>query len=75
MQNNSIQVKVKCQYILYYLHVNDERFRTRERCLLKQGDFITFNKECDIQYREQITYYPCQSNSTRLRGNVAGYVS
>ena len=34
-QNDSIQVKVKCQYILYYLHVNDARFRIRERCLLK----------------------------------------
>lgn len=35
MQNNSIQVKVKFQYILYYLHVNDARFRIREKCLLK----------------------------------------
>lgn len=60
MQNNSIQVKVKFQYLLYYLHVNDARFRTRERCLFfKSGDIITLNKECDIKFREQITYYPC----------------
>lgn len=34
-------------------------FELKKGVFLKCVDIITFNKECDIQYREHIMYYPC----------------